>query len=88
MPAIVSYFKDHLVSGNLQDCKWVFFLSQRAAHCLTSACGHALEGTLIWVPDAARRAWRVMGVDQILEGCPLIVVERCQELHQFIERVL
>ena len=28
-----------------------------------------------------------MGVDQILEGCPPIVVERCQELHEFIERV-
>ena len=28
-----------------------------------------------------------MGVDQILEGCPLILVERCQELHESIERV-
>ena len=27
-----------------------------------------------------------MGVDLILEGCSPIVIERCQELHEFIER--
>ena len=87
MPTIVSYFKDHLVSDNLQDYPWHVFLSQWAANCLISAYGYALEGSPTWVPDAVRRAWRVMGVDQILQGCPPMVVERCQELHEVIERV-
>ena len=52
MPAIVSYFKDHLVSGNLQDYPWLVFLSQWPIHCLMPAYGYALEGTLIWVPDS------------------------------------
>ena len=68
MTAIVSYFKDHLMSVNLQDYPWLLFVSQWAAHYLMSAYGFGLDGALIWVPDAVRRAWRVMGVDQILRG--------------------
>ena len=40
-----------------------------------------------WVPDNVRRAWRIMGVEGILEGVQSEVTEKIIRLVGYVERI-
>ena len=70
------------------DHRWWIALSAQAALCSKEIYLEVRERSrLYWVPDNVRRAWRVMGVEGILEGVQSEVTEKIVRLLGYVERI-
>ena len=71
------------------DHRWWIALSEHAALCLNALHLEVMERSrLYWVPDNVRRAWRIMGVEGILEGVQSVVTEKIICLVGYVEHPL
>ena len=87
-PPLFAYRVFALNYYSSDDHRWWIALSDHAALCLKALYLEVMERSrLYWVPDNVRRAWRIMGVEGILEGVQSEAMEKIIRLVGYVERI-
>ena len=87
-PPLFTYRGSALKYYGSYDQRWLIAVSEDAALCLKALYLEVMERSrLYWVPDNVRRAWRIMGVEGILEGVQSEVTEKIVRLVGYVEGI-
>ena len=87
-PQVCAYLGFGMIFEGPDDHRWWIALPEQAVLCLKAVYFEVLDRQrLYWVPSSVRRAWRVMGLEGILEGVEEGVAEKVIRLVGYIEHI-
>ena len=87
-PPVCAYLGFRMIFEGPDNPRCWIALSEQAILCLKAVYFEVFDRQrLYWVPSSVRRAWRVMGLEGILEGVEKGVPEKVIRLVGYIERI-
>ena len=87
-PPVCAYLGFRMIFEGPYDLRWWIALSKLAVLCLKEVYFEVLDRQRLYgVPSSVRCAWRVMGLEGILEGDEEGVVHKVIRLVRYIERM-